>query len=48
MKRRDFLCGSFAATGGVLLSRALAFAEPANLKTIDGKAFHASPKKCPI
>jgi haloalkane dehalogenase len=41
MKRRDFLCGSFAASGGVLLSRTLASAEPANL-TIDAKAFHAS------
>src|ERR1700723_4675323 len=41
MKRRDFLCGSFAASGGVLLSRTLASAEPANL-TIDAKAFQAS------
>jgi hypothetical protein len=29
MKRRDFLYGSFAAAGGVLLSRTVVFAKPA-------------------
>jgi pimeloyl-ACP methyl ester carboxylesterase len=42
MKRRDFLHGSLAATGVALLSRSAAFAKPTSLKTIDGKAFHAS------
>ena len=42
MKRRDFLYGSFAAAGGVLMSRTVAFVKPANSKTIDAKAFHAS------
>ena len=42
MKRRDFLYGSFAAASGMLLSRTAAFAKPANSKTIDAKAFHAS------
>src|SRR5258708_35391640 len=42
MKRRDFLYGSFAAAGSVLWSRTVAFAKPANSKTIDAKAFHAS------
>ena len=42
MKRRDFLYGSFAAAGGVLLSRTAVFAKPANSKTIDAKAFHAT------
>src|SRR5260370_30187154 len=42
MKRRDFLYGSFAAAGGALLSQTVAFAKPANSKTIDAKAFHAS------
>ena len=42
MKRRDFVYGSFAAAGGVLLSRTVAFAKPAHSKTIDAKALHAS------
>jgi hypothetical protein len=42
MKRRDFLYGSFVAAGGVLMSRTVAFVKPANSKTIDAKAFHAS------
>ena len=42
MKRRDFLYGSFAAAGGVLLSRTMAFAKPASSKTIDARAFHAT------
>jgi haloalkane dehalogenase len=42
MKRRAFLHGSLVATGAALLSRTVAFAKPANLKTIDAKTFHAS------
>lgn len=42
MKRRDFLHGSFAAAGGMFLSRTVAFTKPANSKTIDAKTFHAS------
>ena len=42
MKRRDFLYGSLAAAGGVLLSRTVVFAKPANSKTVDAKAFHAA------
>ncbi len=42
MKRRDFLHGSLAATGGAILSRTVAFAKPANSRTIDAKAFHAA------
>jgi len=41
MKRRDFL-HSLSATGAALLSGTVAFAKPANSKTIDAKAFHAS------
>lgn len=42
MRRRAFLHGSLVATGAALLSRTVAFAKPANLKTIDAKTFHAS------
>src|SRR5580658_7322214 len=42
MKRRDFLHGSFATAGGVLLSRTAALAKPSNSETIDATAFHAS------
>ena len=42
MRRRAFLYGSLVATGAAHLSRTVAFAKPANLETIDAKAFHAS------
>lgn len=48
MTRRDFLYGSFAAAGGVLMSRTAAFVKPANSKTIDAKAFHASRRHLSI
>ncbi len=42
MKRRDFVYGSFAAAGGVLLSRTWPLQNRQTQKTIDAKAFHAS------
>src|SRR5260370_30939073 len=44
MMRRDFLYGSAAAAGAALLPRTLAYAETADVKPIDAKAFHASRK----